>query len=375
MTRLYMASAFLISAVLALRPAYSAQPPDVVTTDPFGNTAMGSGALSDLTSGTGNTAAGGGALYYDTSGFLNTAIGFASLEFNTTGNYDTATGMEALFSNTTGNFNTASGISALYSNSSGSTNSAFGAQALYKNTTGANSTAAGYQALALNTTGQDNTASGASALYANTTGTNNTGVGVNALGTNQSGSNNIAVGFDAGYNVRGGRYNIEIGNAGNANDAGTIRIGTSSQQSATFVAGITNAHLTGSAVYISSSGQLGVLASSERYKTAIASMGSGSKRLKDLRPVTFQLKTDPKAGIQYGLIAEEVARVYPELVIRDAQGQIEGVRYEELAAMLLNEVQQQARTLASEERQLAAMHRQVAALEEFRRSMQGAAGR
>jgi hypothetical protein len=134
-----------------------------------------------------------------------------------------------------------------------------------------------------------------------------------------------------------GRYNIEIGNVGGANDAGTIRFGTSSQQGTAYIAGLANSHVAGSAVYVTATGQLGVLASSERYKTDVASMGSSSEKVRELRPVTFHLKTDPKAGVQYGLIAEEVAKVYPELVISGDKRQIEGVHYEELTPMLLNE--------------------------------------
>ena len=130
---------------------------------------------------------------------------------------------------------------------------------------------------------------------------------------------------------------------------GTIRIGTPTTQLATYVAGISSAKVTGSAVYVTSTGQLGVLASSERFKTAIADMGPSSGKLQQLRPVTFRLKTDRHGSTQYGLIAEEVAKVYPELVIRDDAGQIQGVRYEELAPMLLNEVQQQQQRMAEQD--------------------------
>lgn len=194
----------------------------------------------------------------------------------------------------------------------------------------------------------------------NVTGSYNTAVGVSALGTNEGGSNNIAVGANAGLYVRGGGYNIEIGNVGTANDVGFIRIGAPNRQSATYIAGITNAQVAGSAVYISQTGQLGVLASSERYKTNVASMGSSSENLTKLRPVTFRLKSDPKAGRQYGLIAEEVAKVYPELVIRGEKGRIEGVRYEELTPMLLNEVQRQ-------QQELAELKQQVAELQDLQR--------
>ncbi len=148
------------------------------------------------------------------------------------------------------------------------------------------------------------------------------------------------MGYQAAYNLTSGSNTIEIGNLGGAGDNNLIRIG--SGQTAAFVAGITGAHITGSAVYVTSSGQLGVLASSERYKTAIAPMGGSTGKLWNLRPVTFHLKSDPKGALQYGLIAEEVAKVYPELVIRDEAGHIQGVRYEELAPMLLNEVRKQA---------------------------------
>jgi hypothetical protein len=175
----------------------------------------------------------------------------------------------------------------------------------------------------------------------NTTGIRNLGIGNNALYTNSTGSYNIALGFDAGYYVANGSYNIEIGTRGTASDNNTIQIGVQGTQSSTTIAGIFGTTLTGSAVYVTATGQLGVLASSERYKTDVAAMGSSTAKLDLLRPVTFKLKTDRLGTVQYGLIAEEVAKVYPELVIRNSKGRVEGVRYEELAPMLLNEVQQQ----------------------------------
>jgi hypothetical protein len=138
---------------------------------------------------------------------------------------------------------------------------------------------------------------------------------------------------------------------GVAAESGVIRIGTTSSQTAAYIAGISSAKVTGSAVYVTSEGQLGVLASSERFKTAVAPMGSDTAKLEQLRPVSFKLKTDATGTRQYGLIAEEVAKVYPELVIRDQNGRIDGVRYEELAPMLLNEVQQQAAEIRELKRQ------------------------
>ena len=257
------------------------------------------------------------------------------------GSGNTGMGLGALGSNTTGGDNTASGTDALNANTTGSLNTASGVGALEFNTTGSGDTATGYNALAANTTGGDNTASGLFALQNNTTGTNNTASGANALDKNTTGSNNIAVGSQAGFNLTTGNNNIDIGNVGVAGESNTIRIGIHGTQRATFIAGIFNTSVSGSTVMVTPAGKLGITVSSERFKTAIAPMGSNSARLGQLRPVTFHLKTDPHGALQYGLIAEEVAKVYPELVIRGEKGRIDGVRYDELAPMLLNEVQQQ----------------------------------
>src|SRR5205823_2676717 len=213
-------------------------------------------------------------------------------------------------------------------------------------------TALGEFALNKNTTARNNAGIGYQALYQNTTGGQNTGLGTYALRSNTSGTNNIAEGYQAGYYLTTGSNNIDIGNWGVAAEGNTIRIGTA--QTATYIAGIYGTQVTGSPVYVSSTGQLGVTVSSERFKTAIAPMGSGSAKLQQLRPVTFKLKSDTKGTRQYGLIAEEVAKVYPELVIRDEKGRIDGVRYDELAPMLLNEVQQQQKAAAAQARKIAA---------------------
>jgi hypothetical protein len=227
-------------------------------------------------------------------------------------------------------------------------NTSVGASALYANS-GPNNTAFGYQALYSNTVGKGNAAQGVNALYSNTTGIRNIGIGGNALYDNVSGSYNIALGFDAGYNVTTGSNNIEIGSSGTAGDDGTIQIGMQGTQTSTMIAGIFGTTLTGSAVYVTATGQLGVLASSERFKTDVETMHDASDKLAQLRPVTFRLKTDSKGTVQYGLIAEEVAKVYPELVIHGADGRIDGVRYEELTPMLLHEVQQQQRKLQAQQ--------------------------
>ena len=376
MKRSHITVAVLLTAQLAaIGSAHGQQPPDVVQSDGSWNTAMGSSALQSVTPnsclycGIENTAAGAFAMEQDTSGGGNTAMGFLAMQFNAVGHNNTAVGDSALQGNTTGYDNTAVGsgallrsttawnntaigLDALVYSTTGGNNTALGANALFTSTTAGENTATGYNTLYANVSGSYNTATGTTAMSANTTGSYNTALGINALGTNQGGSNNIAIGANAGYYVRGGLYNIEIGNVGAANDVGAIRIGTSSQQSSAYIAGISASHVTGSAVYITSAGQLGVLASSERYKTAIAPMGGSTEKLQQLRPVTFHLKTDLRGTVQYGLIAEEVAKVYPELVIRDALGKIQGVRYEELAPMLLNEAQQQRQEISQLKQQL-----------------------
>ena len=238
----------------------------------------------------------------------------------------------------------------------GNHNTVSGFEALYSNTNGNSNTAAGDLALYYNTSGYHNTASGSNSLFSNTTGVGNVAFGLEALYSNTSGSNNIAVGTNAGYYLTQGSNDIDIGNQAVAGESATVRIGAAGSQTATYIAGIENAKVTGSAVYVTASGQLGVLASSERYKTAIAPMGASTEKLQELRPVSFHLKADPKGALQYGLIAEEVAKVYPELVIRDGAGKIDGVRYDELAPMLLNEVQ--------------SMQWEIAELKEINKSMQ-----
>jgi hypothetical protein len=284
--------------------------------------------------------------------------------------------VNALDSNTTGSNNTACGFQALPLNTTGSYNTASGSQALYSNTTADYNTASGYGALAYNN-GVSNTAAGYEALYANTTGTENTASGVHALAANTTGSNNIAEGYHGGYNLTTGSNNIDIGSPGAKADSGVIRIGTvtgtTSTQSAAYIAGIYGVKTTtaGTAVFIDSSGQLGTVSSSIRYKEDIQPMAGASERLLKLRPVKFRYKKADASGekpIQYGLIAEEVAKVYPELVVRDATtGRIDGVRYDELAPMLLNELQKRNTAQDAEMRDL---KRQVAELKALNQTTQ-----
>jgi hypothetical protein len=363
MTRSFSASAMSMGGLLAFGGwAFGAQPPDVVQSDGLYNTAMGNSALFNLTSGFGNTASGSGTLSLNTTGGRNTASGIFSLGYDTTGSGNTAFGADTLLDNTSGN-----------------SNSAFGEDSLYSNTTGTANTASGDASLQSNTIGSGNSAFGNGALYVNTTGYNNTASGSGSLSSNTTGTGNVAIGFQGGYYLTTGNNNIDIGNMGVAGEGGTIRIGASGSHTAAYIAGIARTPLEGAQVVISKNGQLGVLASSERYKTAIASMSPDSARLSQLRPVTFHLKTNPEGTLQYGLIAEEVDKVYPELVIRDEAGKIQGVRYDELAPMLLNEMQlerkqlaAQSDTIAAQGRALSDMQRQFAELEAVKQAMQAA---
>jgi len=258
-------------------------------------------------------------------GTSNTGVGRLSLAANSIGYGNTASGAYSLSTNTTGWGNTASGWGSLYYNTTGSTNTASGAFTLYTNVTGS-----------------DNTAAGNSSLNANTTGSQNTAIGHQSLHTNTTGSNNIALGALAGYNLTTGSYNIDIGNPGVAFEGNTIRIGDS-YQTRTFITGIRGV-TTGSAdaipVLIDSAGQLGTVSSSLRFKEAVRDMGDFSNRLLELRPVTFRYIGQPER-IHFGLIAEEVAEVLPELVVCDATGHVETVAYHEMPAMLLNELKKQ----------------------------------
>jgi hypothetical protein len=243
----------------------------------------------------------------------------------------------------TGTGNTAIGVNALSSHVDGFANTAVGGDALFSNTSGERNAAMGFSALGGNTTGGMNAALGEYALYKNQSGMRNVALGSGALFSNVSGSNNIAVGKDAGNNLLGDS-NIAIGNGGAASDVGTIRIGGGSQTRAFIggIRGITTGQNNAVAVVIDSTGQLGTISSSRRYKEEITDMGDASARLQALRPVTFRYKQPYANGekpLQYGLIAEEVAEVFPELAVFNDDGQPETVKYQDLAPLLLNEVQ------------------------------------
>ena len=276
-----------------------------------------------------NTAEGQSALLHLAGGTYNTAVGWSSLGFNVTGSFNTAAGAGALLANTADE-NTATGAGALLSNNSGAFNTANGAFALFSNTTGTFNTANGVQALFDNNTGGHNTAIGENALFNNNIGSFNTATGYGALSSNTTGNTNIALGFGAGLNVITANNVICIGANGNNVD-NACYIGQ--------IFGATSAD--GVAVLINSSGRLGTMTSSKRFKEHIKPMDNASEALYSLKPVNFRYKkqVDPEgtSAMQFGLVAEEVEKVNPDLVVRDKEGKPYSVRYEAVNAMLLNE--------------------------------------
>ncbi len=319
-----------------------------------------------------STALGAGALPSASTGLCNTAVGISSLGTNSSGAFNVAIGSAALTANTSGSNNTALGSSALQANTAGAYNTGVGYGTLERNALGSGNTGVGYTAL-YSSLANDNTALGTAALSNNTTGNNNTALGFFALSSLTIGGGNIGIGYGAGTAVTTGSYNVEIGNQGTSTDSNVIRIGTSGQQMSTYIAGVANAGITGgSAVLVDPvTGQLGVLLSSERFKKDIHNMDSASDALMKLRPVTFRYKqqTDGDAKrLQYGLVAEEVAKVYPDLVVYGRNGEVESVQYHQLPALLLNEVQKQHQTIEKLEERIAALeallpertHQQVA---------------
>jgi len=357
------------------------------TTTPYSNTAIGANAMQNNTTGAGNTATGAAALLQNTGGSGNTATGDSALYNNRTGDANTAIGSSALFSNTVGLQNTATGVAALYTNSNGTNNAATGYRALYNNTSGQSNTAMGAQALTFNTTGSNNTGTGIDALYSNTTGHDNTAGGVNSLLANSSGyfntasggyalytntaghdntgegfqslfrntgSLNVALGSNAGYNLTTGNNNIDIGAnvVGAAAESNTIRLGKQGTQQKTLIAGIYGKTVaSGIGVIIGQNGQLGTVQSSAVFKEAIKPMNAASEVLLKLKPVTFRYneELDPEHIPQFGLIAEDVEKVNPDLVMRDEDGKVNTVRYEAVNAMLLNEFLKEHRKVEQQE--------------------------
>jgi Chaperone of endosialidase len=307
------------------------------------NTAEGTNALKNLSTGIGNTAAGWFSLFSNTDGSFNTAVGAGALLFNI-GNQTTGDGLE----------NTAIGTAALFNNITGQTNTANGALALFSNITGNNNTATGDRALLINTAGFSNTAVGSGALLNNETGSNNIAIGVQALGNNISGNNNIGLGNVTGPGVTTATNVICIGQVNGAN-----------VDSTTWISGIWNVNpQSGNTanVVVSDQGQLGVLPSSERFKKDIQPMTKASESILAFKPVTFRYKDQKNSTQQFGLIAEEVAAVNPDLVVRNKDGKPYSVRYDQVNAMLLNEFLKGHQRVRELEASVAKLQKQIDAL-------------
>jgi hypothetical protein len=341
------ASVLIVICLVCLGPLEKVEavnpPPD--GDYPGGNTAEGQEALFSLTTGIYNTALGWLSLESVSTGDLNTGVGAGTLVFNTA-NENTATGAGALLSNTSGFRNTANGSFALASNTIGNNNTAVGSNALSSGTTGGSNTAVGLDALSTNATGNNNTAVGREALLSNTTGESNVAVGRGALANSTTGVSNLALGIDAGNQVTTASNVIAIGHTG-ADVSDTTWIDN--------VFGVTTQSGTTAPVVVSNTGQLGTVASSERFKKDIASMEKVSEAVLSLRPVTFHYKSDVKETPQFGLVAEEVAKVNPALVLPDKEGKPYTVRYDQVNAMLLNEFLKEHRKVEQLEKQVEAL--------------------
>ncbi|HEY2569179.1 MAG TPA: tail fiber domain-containing protein [Candidatus Udaeobacter sp.] len=336
---------------------------------PGGNTAEGTNALLSRTTGTYNTAIGIFSLLSLTDGSFCTGVGAGALLTNTAAE-NTATGAAALFSNTTGSENTANGGFALFSNTEGGANTAIGNQALLNNTSGNDNTASGRQALLFNTTGGSNTAIGESCLFNNVDGGANTAIGLNALQNNTHGSNNTAIGLNALGGSSSGSHNVGLGDGAGVNvtsASNVICIGADGNNidNACYIGQIFGATSSGgTAVFVNSNGRLGTATSSRRFKDDIKPMDKASEALFALKPVTFHYKReiDPAGTSQFGLIAEQVERVNPDLVVRDQKGKPYTVRYDQVNAMLLNEFLKAHRKIQEQEATISELKKETEAL-------------
>ena len=331
-------------ACFGLSPGSRAVSPPPDGGYPNQNTAEGTGALHSLTTGYSNTAVGFHGLFDNTTGYLNTTVGSHALAENATGFLNTAIGSQALQRNRNGFENTATGALALLFNTSGAANTAVGVGALQCNTTGDNNTAVGSGALASNRAGIDNIATGVEVLTSNTTGSGNTAIGDFVLLSNTRGGSNTAVGISALFNSTGDSNTALGGSAGfgvtTASNVICIGSDGANVNNSCFIGnirGVTTANTDAIPVLIDSAGQLGTMSSSRRFKTDIQTMDKASEAILALKPVTFHYKTDKTNRPEFGLIAEAVAKVNPDLVVRDKNGEIYTVRYDAVNAMLLNE--------------------------------------
>jgi len=374
-----------------------AETPSAVTPFPFAgtNTFDGFLALDSITTGIKNSAFGAWALQFNTTGVQNTAVGSQALRFNTVGSFNTAVGDNALLFNVDGIQNMALGQGALANNITGDNNVAMGFQALSSNTA-SNNVAVGFQALRLNSTGNgdtavgyqalfadqtgSNTAVGFQALIANTDGFNNAAFGIRALESNLDGENNTAIGNLALQTVTSGSENTALGReAGTAvttaSDVICIGHGVAGENTSdrTYIGNIgtfTQAFSAGVNELVTvnlATGRLGhfnPVPSSRRYKEDIQPLDKTSEALFSLKPVSYRLKEefDPTQALAFGLIAEEVEKVNPDLVSRNDKGQVESVRYEMVNAMMLNEFLKEHRTVQEQGGTIAELQKQVATL-------------
>jgi len=348
MFRLFVAIA---PVCIALSPSAQAVVPAPDGAYPNFTTAEGQNALKDLTTGAANTALGAYSMFSTTTASFNTAVGALALDLNT-GDLNTAVGVAALLLNTGPN-NTAVGVDALGLNTTGASNAAVGSFALYNNTDGFDNTAIGFQALFSHTGGERNTAVGFEALLSATGTDDNTAIGAETLHNNTIGFGNTALGWLSGANVIDAHGVTCISHTGQ-NVSSTTWIGN--------IYGVAPQSGTTAPVVVSDGGQLGTVASSERFKKDIASMEKVSDAILSLRPVTFHYKTDSKDTPQFGLIAEEVAKVNPALVLPDKEGKPFTVRYDAVNAMLLNEFRKAHRRIEEQEAIIANLQRQIETL-------------
>jgi hypothetical protein len=343
---------------------------------PGGNTAEGQNALLSLTTGGFNTAIGYFSLRSNAVNSFNTAVGAGALLANSGdpndgfGQENTATGAGALLSNTTGTANTANGAFALFNNTTGFYNTANGVNALLGNTDGFSNSAFGWSALASNFTGNSNTATGESALFRNTFGSGNTAIGSGSLASNTEGGENTAIGFGALVSNTTGGSNTALGHfAGNqvSTASNVIAIGTPglNVSNSCFIGNIFGVPSSGGTfVFVDADGKLGAAASSKRFKDNIKPMDHASEAILALKPVSFRYKKEIDAAgtSQFGLVAEDVEKVNPNLVVRDKEGKPDSVRYEAANAMLLNEFLKEHRTVQELEGTVAQQQKEIQAL-------------
>ncbi len=256
---------------------------------------------------------------------------------------NTGVGAAALKALTTGSVNLAAGTGALMANTSGGANVAVGADAMLQNVDGSSNVAVGRWALAVSLSPQQNVAVGHTALF-RAAASRNVAIGHEAGSSITTGTDNIMIGHRAGFDTSGsGSNNIYIGSNGFGPDVNTIRVGNSTHVGAV-IAGIAGQTTIGGVpVLINPGGRLGTLTSSRRFKDEIAAVRPDELAgLQALRPVRFVYKPEYAGGgreLQYGLVAEEVAEVLPDLVVRDEAGAPWTVRYQLLAPLLLADVQ------------------------------------